>query len=307
MGLVDAVSLREWRLEDPLSIREILEETRPELVLHLAAESFPQDSARQPGVVLSANIIGATYLLEGIRHACRDTRVIVASSSEVFGRGGTDRVVDETTRHEPRNPYGVSKSAVTQLTQVYRTQFDVKASAAILFNHESPFRGAPFVTRKLSIGLARAALMSDAGPLRLGSLAQRRDWGSAEDFVRAMIAMGTHEALGDFVVSSGQLTSVRQLLEIAAQAAGFDPILEREGGSDICRDADSGRVLALSDPAMIRSEPSGSLLGNSAKLRKATGWVPRAGMRKTMEDMVRHDLVRLSSGSRLDSRPETLT
>lgn len=306
MGLADSIDLREWRLEDPLSIRDILEDAKPDLVLHLAAESFPQDSTRQPGVVLAANIIGATYLLEGVRHACGDARVVMASSSEIFGRGESDRVVDEESRHEPRNPYGVSKSAVLQLTQVYRAQFGLRASTAILFNHESPFRGAPFVTRKISIGMARAALARDADPLTLGSLEQRRDWGSAEDFVGALIAMAQSDLSDDFIVASGHLTSVEDILEMAARAAGFEPVVEREGKADVCRDAATGRVLATSDRAMFRSEPPGSLRGNSSKLREAIGWVPTTGMQETIMDMVTRDTARLSSGSLLDSRPEAV-
>lgn len=306
MNLLDSIDLREWRLEDPLSIRDILEDTQPDIVLHLAAESFPQDSTRQPGVVLAANIIGATYLLEGVRHACRSARVLMASSSEIFGRGESDRVVNEEFRHEPRNPYGVSKSAVLHLTKMYRTQFGVHASTAILFNHESPFRGAPFVTRKISLGMARAGLARKGEPLRLGSLQQRRDWGSAEDYVGALVAMVEADLNDDFIVASGQLNSVEDILCMAARAAGFEPFLEREGEADVCRDAASGRVLATSERDMFRSEPSGGLRGDSTKLRDATGWVPTTSMKETMGEMVARDMARLSNGSPLGSGPEAV-
>lgn len=306
MGLADSVPMREWRLEDPLSIRDILDETKPDVVLHLAAESFPQDSTRQPGVVLAANIIGTTYLLEGVRHACRDAKVVVASSSEIFGRGDSDRVVHEGSRHEPNNPYGVSKSAVLHLTQVYRMRFGIRASSAILFNHESPFRGAPFVTRKISIGMARAANSRAAEPLRLGSMQQRRDWGSAEDFVQAMISMARADLNDDFVIASGHLTSVWEVLEMAARAAGFEPVLERDGETDLCLDAQSGRILAKSDHVLFRSEPSGSLRGDSSKFREATGWVPLSGMPEIVKDMVSSDLARLAKGSLLDCRSEVV-
>jgi GDPmannose 4,6-dehydratase len=216
----DQVTLVAGDLLDEISLIGILREHRPAEVYNLAAQSFVQTSWTQPVLTGETTALGVTRVLDAIRIADPDIRFYQASSSEMFGK--VQQVPqNELTPFYPRSPYGVAKVYGHWITVNYRESYGLHASSGMLFNHESPRRGLEFVTRKVSHGVARIAAKMD-DKLFLGNLDAQRDWGFAGDYVRAMWLMLQRDEPDDFVVSTGETHSVRELCEIAFAHLALD-------------------------------------------------------------------------------------
>ncbi|HEY5025609.1 MAG TPA: GDP-mannose 4,6-dehydratase [Acidimicrobiales bacterium] len=216
----DRVSLVAGDLLDEVSLIGILREHRPAEVYNLAAQSFVQTSWTQPVLTGETTALGVTRVLDAIRIADPEIRFYQASSSEMFGKV-QEVPQNEGTPFYPRSPYGVAKVYGHWITVNYRESYGLHASSGMLFNHESPRRGLEFVTRKVSHGVARIAAGMD-DKLFLGNLDAQRDWGFAGDYVRAMWLMLQRDEPDDFVVSTGETHSVRELCEIAFAHVGLD-------------------------------------------------------------------------------------
>ncbi len=216
----DRVSLVAGDLLDEISLIGILREHRPAEVYNLAAQSFVQTSWTQPVLTGETTALGVTRVLDAIRIADPEIRFYQASSSEMFGKV-QEVPQTESTPFYPRSPYGVAKVYGHWITVNYRESYGLHASSGMLFNHESPRRGLEFVTRKVSHGVARIAAGLD-DKLFLGNLDAQRDWGFAGDYVRAMWLMLQRDEPDDFVVSTGETHSVRELCEIAFARVGLD-------------------------------------------------------------------------------------
>ncbi|HVA02901.1 MAG TPA: GDP-mannose 4,6-dehydratase [Acidimicrobiales bacterium] len=216
----DRVSLVAGDLLDEISLIGILREHRPAEVYNLAAQSFVQTSWTQPVLTGETTALGVTRVLDAIRIADPEIRFYQASSSEMFGKV-QEVPQNEGTPFYPRSPYGVAKVYGHWITVNYRESYGLHASSGMLFNHESPRRGLEFVTRKVSHGVARIAAGMD-DKLFLGNLDAQRDWGFAGDYVRAMWLMLQQDQPDDFVVSTGETHSVRELCEIAFAHVGLD-------------------------------------------------------------------------------------
>ena len=216
----DQLTLVSGDLVDEVSLINVLRDFRPAEVYNLAAQSFVQTSWTQPVLTGEITALGVTRMLDAIRIVDPEIRFYQASSSEMFGRVRTVPQ-DETTPFYPRSPYGVAKMYGHWITVNYRESYGLHASSGILFNHESPRRGLEFVTRKVTNGVARIKAGLDSS-LNLGNLDAHRDWGYAADYVRAIWSMVQLEAPADFVVATGQTHSVRELCEVAFNAAGLN-------------------------------------------------------------------------------------
>ncbi len=216
----DRVSLVAGDLLDEISLIGILREHRPAEVYNLAAQSFVQTSWTQPVLTGETTALGVTRVLDAIRIADPEIRFYQASSSEMFGKVQEVPQTEQTPFY-PRSPYGVAKVYGHWITVNYRESYGLHASSGMLFNHESPRRGLEFVTRKVSHGVARIAAGMD-DKLFLGNLDAQRDWGFAGDYVRAMWLMLQRDQPDDFVVSTGETHSVRELCEIAFAHVGLD-------------------------------------------------------------------------------------
>ena len=200
--LLDRLLIVQGDLLDQASLVRALEESRPDEVYNLAAQSFVPTSFRQPVLTAEFTAVGVTRLLEALRTAAPDARFYQASSSEMFGHV-TEVPQTERTPFHPRSPYGVAKAYAHHTTVNYREAYGLFAVSGILFNHESPRRGLEFVTRKITDGVARIRL-GLADELRLGNLEARRDWGFAGDYVRAMWLMLQEDEPADFVIGTGE-------------------------------------------------------------------------------------------------------
>src|SRR5687768_17234810 len=207
-------------LLDQHSLTVVLQDTRPDEVYNLAAQSYVPTSWTQPVLTGEFTALGVTRILEAIRLVHPGARFYQASSSEMFGKV-TETPQRETTPFYPRSPYGVAKVYGHWITVNYRESYDLFAVSGILFNHESPRRGIEFVTRKVTDGVARIKL-GLAKDLHLGNLDARRDWGFAGDYVEAMWLMLQQPQPKDYVVGMGATHSVRELVEIAFRHAGLE-------------------------------------------------------------------------------------
>ena len=242
-------------LNHPSSLRRILNETSPDELYHLGGQSHVGLSFEQAEATCESIAIGTLRLLEIIRTLPEPPRFFNASSSEVFGRRETSPQ-DEQTPFRPATPYGCAKAFATQMVSIQRQAFGLFACHGILYNHESPRRGKNFVTQKI----CRAAAAIKQGRQRelfLGSLSSQRDWGDARDYVQAMWLMLQQETPADFVLATGQLHSVQDVVETAFAAVGLN-----------------WRDYVKSDPRFMRPDDPSRLVGNPAKAEKILLWRP---------------------------------
>jgi len=258
-------------LMDEVSLIHVLRDFRPREVYNLAAQSFVQASWAQPVLTGEATALGVTRLLDAIRIVDPSIRFYQASSSEMFGRVRSVPQ-NEDTPFYPRSPYGVAKVYGHWITVNYRESYDLHASSGILFNHESPRRGIEFVTRKVTHGVARIKAGLDT-ELRLGNLDAQRDWGFAEDYVRAMYLMLQRDEPDDFVVATGQTHSVRELCQVAFGYAGLDY-----------------EEFVKVDEAFLRPAEVDVLVGDATKAQRELGWKPVTDFYALVEMMVDADV-----------------
>jgi len=276
LGVKARVTLVTADLLDTASLARAVEAARPDEVYNLAAQSSVAMSWRQPRTSGQAAGAGAANLLEALRLAAPDARFCQASSSEIFGKADRE-AQDETTPPRPNSPYAAAKLYGHWMTACYRESFDLHASAAILFNHESPLRGREFVTRKVTDGAARIKLGLER-ELRLGNVDAMRDWGHARDHVRAMWLMLQQPAADDYVIATGRATSVRAMCEIAFDYLGLT----------------LGEHLVI-DPALWRPTDVPILRGDPAKAARVLGWSAETSLETLIHEMVDADLARLSA------------
>ena len=273
--LLDRIEIVAADLLDQHSLTVVLQETRPDEVYNLAAQSYVPTSWTQPVLTGEFTALGVTRILEAIRLAHPAAKFYQASSSEMFGKV-RESPQGETTPFYPRSPYGVAKVYAHWITVNYRESYQLYAVSGILFNHESPRRGIEFVTRKVSDGAARIKL-GLATELRLGNLDAKRDWGFAGDYVDAMWRMLQESTPQDFVVGTGVAHSVRELVEIAFDHVGLD-----------------WRKHVTVDPRFLRPAEVDVLLADPTKARTELGWAPTVPFDRLVRMMVDADLGRLS-------------
>ncbi len=276
--LLDRVQIVAADLLDQHSLTQVLQETRPDEVYNLAAQSYVPTSWTQPVLTGEFTALGVTRILEAVRLVHPSARFYQASSSEMFGRV-VETPQNERTPFYPRSPYGVAKAYGHWITVNYRESYGIYAVSGILFNHESPRRGIEFVTRKVTDGVARIKL-GLASELRLGNLDARRDWGFAGDYVDAMWRMLQQPEAEDYVIGTGTTHSVRELVQAAFSHAGLD--WEKH---------------VVVDPRFIRPAEVDVLQADPSKARARLGWAPTVSFEELVAMMVDADLARLEGGS----------
>jgi GDPmannose 4,6-dehydratase len=271
----DRISLHQMDLLDQLSIITVLEDVEPRECYNLAAQSFVPTSWNQPLLTGEITALGVTRMLEGIRMVNPDIRFYQASSSEMFGKV-RESPQNEQTPFYPRSPYGVAKVYGHFITVNYRESYDLFAVSGILFNHESPRRGLEFVTRKVTDGVARIKL-GMAETLSLGNIEAGRDWGFAGDYVDAMWRMLQRDEPTDYVIGTGVMHTVRDLVELAFDHVGLD-----------------WQAHVLHDPAFNRPAEVEHLLADPSKARDELDWEPQVSFEELVRMMVDADLELLS-------------
>ena len=278
-------------LTDATNLIRIVQETRPDEVYNLAAQSHVQVSFETPEYTANSDGLGTLRLLEAIRILGleKTTRFYQASTSELYGL--VQEVPQrETTPFYPRSPYAAAKLYAYWITVNYREAYGMHASNGILFNHESPLRGETFVTRKITRAAAAIALERQKC-LYLGNLEAKRDWGHAKEYVRGMWLMMQQDEPDDYVLATGEATAVRDFVSWSFEDAGI-PIDFRGSGIDekgLCRK--TGRCLVQIDPRYFRPTEVDLLIGDPSKAHQKLGWRHETSVRELAREMVAADML----------------
>lgn len=281
-------------MTDMASLLRALEMAKPDEIYNLAAQSFVTTSWETPLSTADINAVGVTKLLEAVRLAKPDTRVYQASTSEMFGRVQAVPQ-DENTPFYPRSPYGVSKLYGHWIVKNYRESYGMFASSGILFNHESERRGAEFVTRKITISVAKIRA-GQQELLELGNLDASRDWGHSEDYVRAMWLMLQRPEADDYVVATGRTHTVRDFVTLAFRAAGMELEFRGSGIKECAFLAGTDREMVRVNPKFFRPAEVDLLVGDASKAKRVLGWEPRVSYEELVRRMVESDMKLLAEG-----------
>ena len=277
-------------LTDSANLIHVLQETQPDEIYNLAAQSHVAVSFESPEYTADVVANGTLRLLEAIRILGleKKTKFYQASTSELFGLV-QETPQKETTPFYPRSPYAVAKQYAYWIVVNYREAYDMYACNGILFNHESQRRGETFVTRKITRGLANIT-QGIENCLYMGNIDALRDWGHARDYVEAMWLILQHDKPDDFVISTGRQTSVRNFVTLCAEQLGWGGIVwEGEGVDEVGRRKDNNHVVVRIDPIYYRPTEVNSLLGNSRKAKEILGWTPKISIEKLVEEMILSD------------------
>lgn len=264
--------------------------TAPDAVFHLAGQSRVADSFRDPQASIAANGMSTVNLLEALRQHAPRAHFVLASSAEIFG-APAHAPQDERTPLAARSPYGLSKLIAHGAVGSWRASFGLRASSAILFNHESSLRDEAFVTRKISRGVARIVLGHETS-IALGNLDAQRDFGHAPDHVAAMAAMALRESGDDFVLATGVASSIRDFATAAFAAAGIRLDWFGDGVDEAGVEHGSDRVRVRVDPVYFRPIDAPLLVGDAAKARAELGFAPSLDLAGLARRMVEADLER---------------
>ena len=289
LGVTEAdIEFIPFELLEYANLRRAIEEAKPDEIYNLGAQSFVGISFEQPLFTTDVNALGVARMLEAIREVNPAIKFYQASTSEMFGKVQAVPQ-NERTPFYPRSPYAIAKLYAHWMTVNYRESYGLFACNGILFNHESPLRGIEFVTRKITAGLARIREgLQEA--VELGNLDAKRDWGFAGDYVEGMWLMLQQEKPDDYVLATGETTSVRKFCELAAAALGFD--LEWEGEAEATKGIDrrSGKAIIRVNPKFYRPAEVELLIGDPAKARERLGWSAKTPLSRLVEMMVEADL-----------------
>ena len=277
-------------LTDATNLIRILQETQPDELYNLAAQSHVKVSFETPEYTANSDALGTLRLLEAIRILGLEqkTRFYQASTSELYGKV-QETPQTENTPFYPCSPYAAAKLYAYWITVNYREAYGLHASNGILFNHESPLRGETFVTRKITMAVANI-VRGKQECLYLGNLAAQRDWGHARDYVDGMWRMLQQPEPDDYVLATGVTTSVREFTTKAFAVAGMELKWEGEGVEEVGQDANTGATRVRIDPQYFRPTDVDLLLGDASKAHKQLGWNPVCGLDELVTEMVQADL-----------------
>ena len=275
-------------LTDASSLIRIIQEVQPDEIYNLAAQSHVAVSFEQPEYTANSDALGALRILEAIRilKLEKKTKYYQASTSELYG-DTQEKPQTEKTPFYPRSPYAIAKLYAYWITINYREAYGIYACNGILFNHESPVRGETFVTRKITLALARIKLgLQDT--LYIGNLDAMRDWGHAKDYVEAQWLMLQQKKPEDFVIATGKQHSVRDFINLVAENLDMKIIWKGKNLNEI--GYFDGKDIIKIDPRYFRLTEVNNLLGDASKARNILGWTPKITLEQLIKEMVTKDL-----------------
>jgi GDPmannose 4,6-dehydratase len=276
-------------MTDSSSLTRIIQESQPDEIYNLAAQSHVAVSFEEPEYTADSDALGALRILEAIRILKLEnkTRFYQASTSELYGLV-QEVPQKETTPFYPRSPYGVAKLYAYWITINYREAYGLYACNGILFNHESPVRGETFVSRKITMALSRIKLgLQDK--LYMGNLDAKRDWGHARDYVEMQWLMLQQEQPEDYVIATGVQYTVRQFIEFAAKAVDIDISWKGSDADEKGYDKEGNCIVEV-DPRYYRPAEVESLLGDPSKAKEKLGWTPKITLKEMIDEMMQNDM-----------------
>ena len=271
MNILDKVKLIYADLIDQTSLNRLVKRVQPDEIYNLAAQSFVGVSFVEPFLTTEVTGIGALRIFEAVKEFSPKSKIYQASSSEMFGN--SEEIKTGNSRLQPASPYGTAKVYAHKTAQMYRESYDMFISCGILFNHESPYRGEEFVTRKITSEMARI-ITKKQKKIKLGNLNAKRDWGFAGDYVEAMWLMLQQEKPSDYVISTGESHSVKEFLEESFTYAGLG----------------NWEDYVEVDKKYLRPIDIDDLVGDSSKAKKELGWKPKMKYKDMVHLMVDKDI-----------------
>ena len=275
-------------LSDSSSLNRLIQKFTPDEIYNLGAQSHVGVSFDIPEYTSDVNALGTLRLLDAMQDVGIETKLYQASSSELFGKTA-ETFQSESTPFHPRSPYACSKAYAYYITQNYREAYNIFACNGILFNHESPRRGENFVTRKVTLSLAKIKYgLQDK--LYLGNLEAIRDWGYAKDYVEAMWLMLQQGEPDDYVIATGKINTVRKLVEISGEACGFNIQWEGIGMDEKGYDSISGKEIINIDKKFVRPTDVDMLNGDYTKASKILNWMPKTSFEELIDIMTKADM-----------------
>ena len=291
-------------MTDSTNLIRIIQETQPDEIYNLAAQSHVQVSFDSPEYTADTDALGAMRMLEAIRILGMEkkTKFYQASTSELYGKV-QEVPQSEKTPFYPRSPYGVAKLYAFWITVNYREAYDIYAVNGILFNHESPRRGETFVTRKITRAAVRIAKGTQK-KLFLGNMNAKRDWGHAKDFVNGMYLMMQQETPDDFVLATGHTTSVRDFCQMAFTHAGIELEWQGENANEKGINKKTGEVVVEVDPQYFRPTEVELLIGDPTKAKEKLNWTFEYDINALVKDMVESDAAKLNG--ELRTQPDSV-
>ena len=276
-------------ITDSTNVISLIRKIRPDEIYNLAAQSHVKVSFDIPEYTANVDALGTLRILEAVHLLGLDTKIYQASTSELYGLV-QEVPQSETTPFYPRSPYGVAKLYGFWITKNYREAYHIFASNGILFNHESPRRGETFVTRKITLAVARIKEKKQK-KLYLGNLNAKRDWGHAKDYVECMWLILQNDNPDDFVIATGEMHTVREFCELAFKEVGINIRWEGEGINEKGIDTATNKVLIEVDPQYFRPTEVDQLLGDPTKAIEKLGWNPtQTPFEELVKQMVQEDL-----------------
>lgn len=275
-------------LTDSSNLNRIVEKIHPDEIYNLGAQSHVQVSFEVPEYTAEVDALGTLRLLDAIRETGVNCRFYQASTSELYGKV-QEVPQTETTPFYPRSPYAVAKQYGYWIVKNYRESYGLHASNGILFNHESPRRGETFVTRKITMAVARIS-RGQQKCLYMGNINALRDWGYAPDYVQMMWMMLQQDQPDDYVVATGEMHTVREFIEKAFEHVGIDVEWKGEGTDEVGENKATGDIIVRIDPRYYRPAEVEQLLGDPAKARKKLGWEPKVKFEELVKIMTEGDL-----------------
>ena len=288
LGIKDKLKLVEFDLLEYSNIYETVKELKPDEFYNLAAQSFVGTSFKQP---ISTNLVdgmSVAYILDILHTISPETRFYQASTSEMFGK--VQQIPQtESTPFYPRSPYGCAKLYAHWLTINYRESYNMFATCGILFNHESELRGPEFVTRKITMNVARRSI-GEKEILELGNLDSERDWGYAKEYVEGMYKILHHDKPETYVLATGVTTKIRTFVEMAFKVIGKEIRWEGKEDKEIGYDLKTNEVLVRVNPKFYRPSEVDLLIGSAKKAKDELGWEAKVNIEKLAEIMVGHDI-----------------
>lgn len=287
LGIAKDVHLHDFDLTEPNNIYRVIRDVAMDEFYNLAAQSFVGASWELPIYTADVDGMGVVRVLDTLRTLRPEARFYQASTSEMFGL--VQEVPQrETTRLYPRSPYGVAKVYGHFITMNYRESFGMHASSGILFNHESPLRGKEFVTRKITLALAKLA-HGGSDAMQLGNMDAQRDWGFAGDYVEGMWRMLQQDVADDYVLATNTTTTIRDFVNYAAEALGMALAWDGEGVKETATDRKSGKRVVEINEKFFRPAEVELLIGDPSKAREKLGWVPKVDVRTLAAMMAQSD------------------
>jgi len=282
-------------MTDSMNITRLIKETEPDEIYNLAAQSHVKVSFETPEYTANSDGIGVLRSLEAIRILGLESKVkfYQASTSELYGKV-MEVPQNEKTPFYPRSPYAIAKLYAYWVVVNYREAYNIHACNGILFNHEGPTRGETFVTRKITMAVAKI-YNGLQDKLYLGNLSSRRDWGHAKDYVRGMWQILQHETADDFVLSSGEMHSVRDFVQLAFKKINVDIIWQGKGVNEKGYNKQNGKCLVEVDPRYFRPAEVDQLLGDSRKAKKILGWETKITLDDLVSEMIENDLRKVNN------------